>query len=153
MPKKIEPYVVSIDADGTRTVISGSAQETLLAGFDQFLHEEVIRQVRAAKRIDSPIARPAPRNIEYAKAAEAAPPICAVLTTEDLAEILKCSPESIAKMVDAGHIPQPHQLGDLQRWLRSEIDGWIAGGMKPVGRQRRKAVSSATKKHRKTDNR
>jgi predicted DNA-binding transcriptional regulator AlpA len=139
--KEYEPYVVEIDANGNRTVISGSAEETLLRWFDQFEREYILGQV-AAERLKQrpaiPIERPTPPPVDRVEPVAAEPPIGVVLTAEDLAAILKCSPDSIAGMIDVGHIPQPHRLGGLQRWLRSEVDAWVAGGMKPIGRKRAK---------------
>lgn len=62
---------------------------------------------------------------------EAAPALAAgqlMLTVEDVAKVLICSPRSVHRLVDAGRIPKPCSLGRLTRWPRQRLEEWIAAG-------------------------
>ena len=45
-----------------------------------------------------------------------------------LAKRLDCSSRHIRRLVDSGRIPRPIKLGALLRWIRADIDQWIAAG-------------------------
>ena len=45
-----------------------------------------------------------------------------------LAKRLSCSSRHIRRLVDSGRIPRPIKLGALLRWIRADIDHWIAAG-------------------------
>lgn len=52
----------------------------------------------------------------------------ALLTVQDIAAMLNCSTRHIYRLVDSRRIPQPVKLGALLRWVKADIDGWIANG-------------------------
>lgn len=52
----------------------------------------------------------------------------ATLTVVELAQMLRCSPRHIYRLCDRGAMPRPLRLGSLVRWLRVEIDAWLAAG-------------------------
>ena len=58
-----------------------------------------------------------------------------MLTTQDLADLLRCSPRTIYRLVDVGRIPSPCRLGSLVRWTSSAIEAWLAAGC-PTCRQK-----------------
>ncbi len=62
-----------------------------------------------------------------------------MLTIKDLAELLRCSPRTIYRLVDVGRIPSPCRLGGLVRWSSSAIEAWIDAGCpasrKAIGRK------------------
>ena len=51
-----------------------------------------------------------------------------MLTVRDLAHLLQCSPRTVYRLNDAGHLPRPVRLGALLRWPRAAIETWIAQG-------------------------
>lgn len=60
---------------------------------------------------------------------ETPPALPAVLMTiEDLAAILGCSPRHIRRLVNSNRIPRPIKLGALLRWIKADVDRWIAAG-------------------------
>ena len=61
-----------------------------------------------------------------------------MLTVNQLAEILNCSPRTVYRLSDRGRIPSQVRLGGLVRWLRPTIDRWIAEGCpaRPAVRKR-----------------
>ncbi len=60
---------------------------------------------------------------------EAAPVVTAALyTIDDIAGILNCSIRHVRRMVDSQRIPQPVKLGSLLRWLKTDIEQWMASG-------------------------
>lgn len=65
----------------------------------------------------------------------ATPQDMTLLTAEDVAGIVRCSPRSVHRLVDAGRIPRPVRLGRLARWPRQRIEDWIAAGC-PESRKR-----------------
>ena len=52
----------------------------------------------------------------------------AMLTVNDLAEMLNCSARTVYRLTDSGRIPRPVKLGGLVRWPRKKIEHWIAAG-------------------------
>lgn len=56
----------------------------------------------------------------------------ALLAVGDVAALLGCSESHVWRMADAGKMPRPVKLGQLRRWPRQVVDGWIADGCKPV---------------------
>ena len=59
----------------------------------------------------------------------------AMLTVDDVAELLKCSSRSIYRLTDSGRVPRPVKLGSLVRWPRESIENWIARGCPRVNRE------------------
>ena len=60
---------------------------------------------------------------------ETAPVVTAALySIDDVAEILNCSTRHIYRLVDTRRIPQPVKLGALLRWVKTDIEHWIATG-------------------------
>jgi excisionase family DNA binding protein len=53
----------------------------------------------------------------------------AMLTVHDVARMLNCSIRHVARMTDAGLLPQPVKLGQkLRRWRREMIEEWLDNG-------------------------
>jgi excisionase family DNA binding protein len=52
--------------------------------------------------------------------------VCAV------ARMCDVSTRHIRRMADAGRMPAPRRLGGAIRWVRAEIEKWIADGCRPV---------------------
>ena len=51
-----------------------------------------------------------------------------MLDASDIGVILKCSPRTVYRLVDAGRMPSPVRLGGLIRWNQAVIDEWLANG-------------------------
>lgn len=49
-----------------------------------------------------------------------------LISIDVLAKRLDCSSRHIRRLVDSGRIPRPIKLGALLRWIRTDIDQWIA---------------------------
>ncbi len=54
--------------------------------------------------------------------------ISPTLDTLELSKLLKCSDRHIANLDKAGKLPAPVHLGNLKRWVRSDIDLWLSKG-------------------------
>jgi predicted DNA-binding transcriptional regulator AlpA len=54
-----------------------------------------------------------------------------MIDARELSVILKCSPRTVYRLVDAGRIPPPCRLGSLSRWNPAVIMAWIAQGCQP----------------------
>ena len=52
----------------------------------------------------------------------------AMLTVQDVAEILNCSGRTVYRLADSGRMPRPIKLGALVRWPREQVEAWIANG-------------------------
>jgi excisionase family DNA binding protein len=50
----------------------------------------------------------------------------ALLSVDQLAATLNCSPRHCYRLADAGRMPRPVKLGSLVRWRADEIAEWIA---------------------------
>ncbi len=55
-----------------------------------------------------------------------------LIDVDQVAKLLKCSPRHVCRMVEAGKLPRPRQLGSLVRWSLHEIERWVASGCKPI---------------------
>ena len=64
-----------------------------------------------------------------------------MLTVDDIAKLMKCSPKHIRRMADAGRMPRAVKFGSLHRWNRKIIEQWIADGC-PNSRTMRKGGGS-----------
>jgi excisionase family DNA binding protein len=52
-----------------------------------------------------------------------------MLSVDDVAEIyLNCSARHVRRLADAGRMPKPIKLGSLVRFLRTDVEQWIADG-------------------------
>jgi excisionase family DNA binding protein len=51
-----------------------------------------------------------------------------LLSVDDVAQLLSCSPHHVYRMADVGRMPQPVKLGALVRWRRTDLDNWLAAG-------------------------
>ena len=51
-----------------------------------------------------------------------------LLSVEQVAALLNCSPRHVYRLSDAGAMPQAVRLGSLVRWPRSTIESWIEDG-------------------------
>ena len=60
----------------------------------------------------------------------------AMMTIDDLAYHLAVSTRHIEKMVKLGRVPPPIRIGKSARWLRTEIETWIADGCPQVDEKR-----------------
>ena len=50
-----------------------------------------------------------------------------LLTIQEVALLLGCSPRHIFRLVQAGQFPSPISLGSrLKRWPRVQVDRWLA---------------------------
>lgn len=51
-----------------------------------------------------------------------------LVTLNDVAALLGCSTRHVRRLADSGRIPQPVKFGALLRWIKTDIDQWIAAG-------------------------
>ncbi|MHC4961724.1 MAG: helix-turn-helix transcriptional regulator [Planctomycetota bacterium] len=60
---------------------------------------------------------------------EAAPVVnAALISIRDIATLLDCSTRHVYRLVDTQRIPQPIKLGAMLRWIKTDIEHWIASG-------------------------
>lgn len=52
----------------------------------------------------------------------------AMLSVNDVAALLSCSPRHVYRLCDVGRMPAPVKLGALVRWPRAVIMAWIEEG-------------------------
>ena len=50
----------------------------------------------------------------------------------DVARMLGCSGRHVYRLSDAGKMPRPVKLGQLVRWRRAELIGWLDAGCPSV---------------------
>lgn len=62
-----------------------------------------------------------------------------LLDVRAVAALLDCSARHIYRLSDAGKLPRPVKLGQLVRWRRVELLGWLDDGC-PAVRSARGAV-------------
>lgn len=66
---------------------------------------------------------------------ETAPAVNAVfLSIEQVAKTLGCSSRHVRRLADSHRIPHPIKLGALLRWLKTDVDQWIASGCPSCGK-------------------
>lgn len=60
-------------------------------------------------------------------------PISAALliSADELAGMLGCSPTHVWRMHSGGKLPKPMKLGRLTRWRDAEVRAWIEAGAPP----------------------
>jgi len=51
-----------------------------------------------------------------------------LVTTDDVAMMLCCSPKTVGRLEDAGDMPASVRINSLKRWPRSVIVAWIQAG-------------------------
>ena len=56
------------------------------------------------------------------------PSLAALISIHDVASMLGCSPRHVYRLVDTRRIPQPVKLGALLRWVKADVEQWIADG-------------------------
>ena len=56
----------------------------------------------------------------------------ALLSVEQVAELLNCSRRHIYRLADSGRLPRPVRLGALIRWRRTELTEWLDAGCPAV---------------------
>jgi len=52
----------------------------------------------------------------------------AMLTVDQVARMLCCSPRTVRRLTDAGRMPRPVKLNALVRWHRETVENWINQG-------------------------
>ena len=55
-----------------------------------------------------------------------------LLSVDDVAAMLNCSPRHVWRLASSGRAPRPLRLGGLRRWRRETIDQWLADGCPSV---------------------
>ena len=61
----------------------------------------------------------------------------------ELAKILRLSPRTVWRLANCGKIPAPLKIGGSRRWRRGDVEQFIAGGCKPVGKVAKAAIQSS----------
>ncbi len=51
-----------------------------------------------------------------------------MLSVDDVAIMLNCSTRHIWRLADSGRMPRPVKLGNLRRWRRVTLEGWLEEG-------------------------
>jgi excisionase family DNA binding protein len=59
-------------------------------------------------------------------------PAAALLSVEGVASTMDVSTSHVYRLADGGRMPRPVKVGGLVRWVRSDLEAWIAAGCKPV---------------------
>ncbi len=73
------------------------------------------------------------------------------MTLNEVATYLRCHPSTVSRLLKAGGLPA-FRLGGDWRFLRSEIDKWIAGGqVEPPEEGRRVQPPERAAEERRTD--
>ena len=80
----------------------------------------------STKRANQPTRR---KRIEKMETKQQLP---AMMTTREMADFLAASTQHVRNLVQAGRIPKPKRLGGAVRWVRAEIESWIADGCPQV---------------------
>ncbi len=58
-----------------------------------------------------------------------------LIDIDRLASRLGCSTRHVRRLVAIGRIPRPIKLGALLRWLKTDIDQWMAAGCPHCGKK------------------
>lgn len=56
------------------------------------------------------------------------PGLAALISIHDVAILLGCSTRHVYRLVDTRRIPQPIKLGALLRWIKPDVEQWVASG-------------------------
>ena len=62
-------------------------------------------------------------------------PQCELIDIDNLATRLGCSTRHVRRLAAGGRIPRPIKLGALLRWLKTDIDQWMAAGCPACGKK------------------
>lgn len=55
-----------------------------------------------------------------------------LLTVQQVAARINCSPRTVYRLADSGDMPRPLKIGWLVRWRVSDIEKWIETGCEKV---------------------
>jgi predicted DNA-binding transcriptional regulator AlpA len=55
-----------------------------------------------------------------------------LLNAEEVAQQFGCTPRHLTNLVARGKAPAPVKLGRLTKWIKADLDAWVADGCKPV---------------------
>ncbi len=61
----------------------------------------------------------------HTSAESASPKRLQLLSTRDVAQLLRCSTRHIQRLCKAGDFPRPLRVGSLARWDSTSITSWI----------------------------
>src|SRR4051794_24479932 len=78
-----------------------------------------------------------PANIPANLATLASLPGDATIPVNLVSQLLSCSGRHVWRLVDAGLMPAPLQIGRLRRWRVGTLRAWIRDGARPVRDNRR----------------
>ena len=57
-----------------------------------------------------------------------------LLTLQDVALLLSCSPRHVERLISSGRFPKPIRVGNARRWRRVEdVEAWIAKQVEEAG--------------------
>ena len=59
---------------------------------------------------------------------ENSPPAPMFLTVKDMAALLNCSTRTVYRLIDSGLVPRPVKFGALLRWMKTNVEQWMAAG-------------------------
>lgn len=68
----------------------------------------------------------------HATKTQPVPATTQLFDVQAVAELLRCSPRHVYRLVDAGRMPRPVKLGQLCRWPRRRILDWVDAGCPTV---------------------
>ncbi|MEN6384828.1 MAG: helix-turn-helix domain-containing protein [Phycisphaerales bacterium] len=50
------------------------------------------------------------------------------ISIDDVANMLDCSTRHVRRLADWGRIPKPVKLGAMLRWVKADLEKWVADG-------------------------
>ena len=53
-------------------------------------------------------------------------------SVKEVAALLDCSTREVYRLRDARKVPAPIKLGGMVRWIKTELDQWLANRCRPV---------------------
>jgi len=63
---------------------------------------------------------------------EIAVPQPVLFSVRNVSEFLGVSTRQVYRLSDAGKLPRPIKLGGMVRWLKSELDDWLANRCRSI---------------------
>ncbi|MCI0463808.1 MAG: helix-turn-helix domain-containing protein [Gemmataceae bacterium] len=72
------------------------------------------------------------------------PSTAQLLDVRAVARMLGCSTRHVHRLRDSGKMPPPRRLGALVRWVRAELEDWVASGCRPVRQTGRRTVTTTS---------